>query len=586
MTTTICDLPAEGTPAEGTPGGGTESPFAALGLPAWLIRSVSAAGFTAPTDIQAQAIPALLAGRDVVGVARTGTGKTAAFGLPLLTQIDPQNPATQALVLTPTRELALQVARALSDFAASAEASIRVAAIYGGAPYSVQKRDLAAGAQVVVGTPGRVIDHLEQGTLRLDQLAYLVLDEADEMLRMGFAEDVDRILATDTPARQTALFSATWPPAIERTAQAHLSNPVELRLGQSRPTVAATEQRYAVVPQRHKLGALARLLQVHDAAGIVFVRTRAAVEEVVQGLAERGVPATGISGEVSQAERERIVKRLRAGGIDWLVATDVAARGLDVDRIGLVINFDLPREPESYVHRIGRTGRAGRTGQAITLVAPHEQRKLGRIERHIHAKLERLEVPSPRDVTAHRAAAVAVAASGRLTLGRLDACREALTEALADSGHDPLDFAAAILAVAVGDSGIPARSEAETDSKGHFDRPRGGERNDRRRSDHEGGYWGGGRDTASPSRRPRQGAHQSKRYWIGVGHRHGVRPGGIVGAITGESGLRGGDLGRIDMFANYSLVEIMADLSKDTIQRLSRARLGGQALRLRPDRPK
>src|SRR3712207_3017418 len=407
--------------------------FPGLGLPAALERAVADLGFTVPSAIQAEAIPALLSGRDITGVAQTGTGKTAAFGLPLLAALDPDVHQVQALVLTPTRELAMQVAEAIETFAKHLH-GVEVVAVYGGSPFLPQQRALARGAQVVVGTPGRVIDHLERRTLRLDDINFLVLDEADEMLRMGFAEDVEKIFGAAPVERQVALFSATMPPAIRRVASQHLRNPVEVATSRQSSTVTGVKQTYAVVPYRHKAGALARVLAVSDAdAAIVFVRTRGAAEEVGSALVERGISAAYISGDVAQGEREKIVDRLRTGALDVLVATDVAARGLDDERIGLDVKFDAPGEPETYVHRIGRTGRAGRTGEALTFVTPAEQHRLRQIERTTRTPLEEIRIPSPADVSSHRIAKLLAKVPARVEAGRLELYREAVAVTLAQN---------------------------------------------------------------------------------------------------------------------------------------------------------
>ncbi|MDR1450087.1 MAG: DEAD/DEAH box helicase [Propionibacteriaceae bacterium] len=576
--------------------------FADLGLPDHLLEAVTGLGFKSPTDIQAAAIPELLAGHDIVCVAQTGTGKTAAFGLPLLAAVDPALPEPQALVLAPTRELAIQVAAAIKDFAQTSP-GLRVATIYGGASYGPQKHDLAAGAQVVVGTPGRVIDHLDQGTLTLDSLRFLVLDEGDEMLRMGFAEEVDAILSQAPADRLTALFSATWPPAIRATAARHLRAPRHISVTRPATVAVNVDQRYTVVPHRHKVGVLARILAASQAeAAIVFVRTRAEAEEVSQALAARGLDAAGISGEVAQRERERIVDRLRRGRLGVLVATDVAARGLDVDRIGLVVNFDLPRQAEDYVHRIGRTGRAGRAGLALTFVTPAERGRLRAIERALHCKIVEQPAPTVQDVAEQRYAALLGRALDRVAAGQLGAARRAVTQAVED-GTDPLSLAAALAARALHDDGNQdgaAAEEADLDAAlaELRDRNRG---SDRAQPDGSGRDWAA---TGQPRRRKgdrwnradrptgcqRRGSNPSRagrggprRYWIGVGRGHGASPGAIVGAITGQGELNGGDLGRIDMFQHFSLIEIGSDLSRDTMRRLAGAKVAGRKLRIRPN---
>ncbi len=434
--------------------------FADIPLPEALRRAVEDLGFAEPTAIQADAIPALLAGRDLVGVAQTGTGKTAAFGLPLLARIDPAIGAVQAIVLTPTRELALQVSEALSSFARHLD-GVSVVAVYGGAPYLPQQRALARGAQVVVGTPGRVIDHLERRTLVLDRVAMLVLDEADEMLQMGFAEDVDKIVESIPGRRQVALFSATMPAGIRRVADQHLVNPVRVSVTRPTATVDTVRQTYAVVPHRHKVGALVRVLATSDADGaIVFVRTRQDAERVGSELVARGLQAAYLSGDVAQGEREKIVDRLRSGALRVLVATDVAARGLDVERIGLVVNLDLPRGAEPYVHRIGRTGRAGRAGEAMTFITPPEQSKLTQIERTTRQPIERVEVPTPAQVSAHRVAALLARADERAAIGRLEVERSAVAEYLAAHPDvDVTELLAVVTALAIGDDGPAARAE-------------------------------------------------------------------------------------------------------------------------------
>ncbi|MDM8085363.1 DEAD/DEAH box helicase [Cellulomonas cellasea] len=550
--------------------------FAELGLPEPLARAVADLGFEIPSAIQAEAIPALLAGRDITGVAQTGTGKTAAFGLPLLAAVDPELREVQALVLTPTRELAMQVAEAIETFAKHLP-GIEVIAVYGGSPFLPQQRALARGAQIVVGTPGRVIDHLERRTLRPDNVRFLVLDEADEMLRMGFAEDVDKIFNTTPTDRQVALFSATMPPAIRRVAGQHLNNPVEVAVSRQSSTVTSVNQTYAVVPYRHKAGALARVLAVSDAdAAIVFVRTRGAAEEVGSALIERGISAAYISGDVAQGEREKIVERLRSGALNVLVATDVAARGLDVDRIGLVVNFDAPSEPEAYVHRIGRTGRAGRSGEALTFVTPSEQHRLRAIERTTRQKLEEISIPSPADVSAHRVQKLLRDVATRAEAGRLDLYRTAVTAYLAENPSvDPIELASVVAALAVGDTGPAPRPTHGDDLDDALSRAHLSDRGDRNE-----------RSARPSSDGPRRATHRTEgglRYRIAVGHTHGAQAGAIVGALTNEGGLTGKDLGKIDIFPSFSLVEIPAGLSPEAFDRIGRARVAGRPLRIRVD---
>ncbi|WP_433995155.1 DEAD/DEAH box helicase [Cellulomonas hominis] len=550
--------------------------FADLDLPAPLREAVLGLGFTTPTAIQAEAIPALLAGRDITGVAQTGTGKTAAFGLPLLAAVDPELREVQAIVLAPTRELAMQVAEALESFA-SRMPGLEVVPVYGGSPYLPQQRAIRGGAQVIVGTPGRIIDHLDRGSLKLDSVRFLALDEADEMLRMGFVDDVDRIASATPAGKQVALFSATMPPAIRRVAAQHLVDPVEITVSRQSSTVTSVKQTYAVVPFRHKAGALARVLAVSDAdAAIVFVRTRSAAEDVAVSLVERGVAAAYISGDVAQGDREKIVERVRSGAINVLVATDVAARGLDIDRIGLVVNFDVPGEPEAYVHRIGRTGRAGRTGEALTFVTPNEQGKLRAIERTTRQQLEQIQIPSPADVSAHRVTQLLGRVPARSALGRLDLYRTAAAEFLAAHPEvDTAELVAVLAALAVGDEG-PAPRPTEGDdlddalSRAHLTPERGGAPR--------------GRDAAGDGRRSAaRTSGTGPRYRLAVGQQHGAQPGAIVGALTNEGGLTGKDLGKIDIFSTFSLVEIPGGLSTEAFDRIGRARVAGRPLRIRVD---
>ncbi|MCT1999459.1 DEAD/DEAH box helicase, partial [Brachybacterium muris] len=564
------DATVEAAPADSAP---AETSFDDLGLSAPLRRAVADLGFERPSPIQVQTIPALLSGRDVIGVAQTGTGKTAAFGLPLLSAMDPAQKSVQAIVLTPTRELAMQVADAITSFATAID-GLDVVAVYGGSPYGPQEKALRRGVQVVVGTPGRVMDHMRRNTLRLDGVRFAVLDEADEMLRMGFAEDVEEILSHSPATRQVALFSATMPPAIQRVASEHMNDPVRVSVSPQSSTVKSVHQSYAVVPFRHRTGALARVLATTDAeAAIVFVRTRAAAEEVGSELVARGLVASSISGDVPQKEREKIVERLRDGSLKVLVATDVAARGLDVDKIGLVVNFDVPREPEAYVHRIGRTGRAGRTGQAITFIGTHERRNLRAIEKATRQTLEEAHVPSPRDVSKHRLRSLLGKAPERLERGRLDLYRELIAEFLAEKEMEPTDLAVALAAMGVGDDG-PGTVTEEEEFTGATLTGRDNDRGDRRGRDRH-------RDGESrPAPRTEAGYTA---YRIGVGHTHGARPPGIVGAITGEGNVNGKDVGKISIFGNFSLVEIRGGLTGEQLSAIGSARVGGRELRIAED---
>nr|NLD39815.1 DEAD/DEAH box helicase [Actinomycetales bacterium] len=530
-------------------------------------------GYEIPTDIQRSAIPALIEKRDVVGIAQTGTGKTAAFGLPILTHVDPEERYVQALVLTPTRELAIQVADAIATFARYQRTE--VIAVYGGSSYLPQLRALKHGAQVVVGTPGRVMDLIERGALNLSQLRIFVLDEADEMLTMGFAEDVDTIASSVPDERITALFSATMPPAIARVAAEHLTEPLRIEVTPAASTVSNIEQTYAVVPFRFKEEALIRVLATwREEAAIVFVRTRSTADEVGMSLAAAGLRAAAISGDVAQGEREKIVERLRRGALDVLVATDVAARGLDVERIGLVVNFDVPREPEAYVHRIGRTGRAGRSGKALTFFTPKEFDRLRRIERTTGATVAEVQIPTPEDVTRHRIGlALRALPSGDLST---------FETAVQESGMEPLHVAAALLAriTDVGPAGPITqgrlRREESVDDRGNFlqaffeGQGRGMDSRPRRSRDEDGGAPRSEGKGPRAGRAPRAG--YPYRYRVEVGHRDGVNPGGIVGALTGDGRMDGQDIGRIDILPSFSIVELANEPSDDQMHRLQNTR--------------
>lgn len=539
--------------------------FADLGLDAAVLKALKDVGYETPSAIQAATIPVLLQGRDVVGLAQTGTGKTAAFALPVLSQMETGHKNPQALVLAPTRELALQVCEAFEKYAAHIK-GVSVLPVYGGQGYGQQLSALRRGVDVIVGTPGRIMDHLDKGTLDLSELKFLVLDEADEMLKMGFAEDVETILADTPSTKQVALFSATMPAQIRRISAQYLNDPEEITVKTKTTTSANITQRYLVVSYQQKIDALTRILEVENFEGmIVFTRTKNETETVAEKLRARGYTAAAINGDIAQVQRERTVNQLKSGKLDILVATDVAARGLDVERISHVVNYDLPIDTESYVHRIGRTGRAGRTGDAISFVTPRERRMLTAIEKATRQPLTEMSLPSVDDVNATR-------------LTRFD---DAITAALEDTAaiatfrdvvahyvehHDvpEADVAAALAVVAQGDT--PLLLEEETIPQLRFDRDRdrpardGADRGDRRS--------GGGRFAT---------------YRIAVGRRQRVEPRQIVGALANEGGLRRNDFGAIQIRQDFSLVELPADLSNDTINRLADTRISGQLIELRLD---
>jgi ATP-dependent RNA helicase DeaD len=552
----------------------TESPspgtFAELGLDGGVLKALRDVGYETPSAIQAATIPPLLEGRDVIGMAQTGTGKTAAFALPILARLDTDASTPQALVLAPTRELALQVCEAFERYAAHLR-GVHVLPIYGGQGYGTQLSALRRGVQVVVGTPGRIMDHLDKGTLDLSDLKFLVLDEADEMLKMGFAEDVETILASTPDDKQVALFSATMPSQIRRISQQYLREPEEITVQSKTATSANITQRYLVVSYPQKVDALTRILEVENFDGmIVFVRTKNETETLAERLRARGYTAAAISGDVAQAQRERTVNQLKSGKLDILVATDVAARGLDVERISHVVNFDLPIDTESYVHRIGRTGRAGRSGEAISFVTPRERRLLTNIEKATRQPLTQMSLPSADDVNATRLTRFDDAITAALEqTGRIDRFRDIIAHYVEHHDVPEADVAAALAVVAQGET--PLLLDPEEDRAESFAPERG--RRDDRRDDGE-----------RPERRRRPDHSNFVTYRLAVGKRQRVEPRQIVGALANEGGLRREDFGRIDIRPDFSLVQLPAHIPDDALNRLSGTRIGGKMIEMRVDR--
>lgn len=531
--------------------------FADLQIHPKVLQAVDDVGYESPSAIQAATIPALMAGSDVVGLAQTGTGKTAAFAVPILSKIDTTSRATQALVLAPTRELALQVAEAFSRYGAHLP-QINVLPIYGGSSYGVQLAGLKRGAHVVVGTPGRVIDHLERGTLDLSRVDYLVLDEADEMLQMGFAEDVERILSETPEYKQVALFSATMPAAIRKLTAKYLHEPLEVTVETKTTTAENISQRYIQVAGPRKMDALTRVLEVEPfEAMIVFVRTKQATEEVAERLRARGFSASAINGDIPQAQRERTITALRDGGVDILVATDVAARGLDVDRISHVLNYDIPNDTESYIHRIGRTGRAGRSGSAMLFVSPRERHLLKSIEKATRQKLTEAQLPTVEDVNAQRVARFADSITDTLGSPEIELFRSLVEDYEREHDVPMADIAAALaLQSRDGEAFLMPPEPPPERSKERRDRP------------------------TKPTRKPRDGFAT---YRIAVGKRHKIGPGAIVGAIANEGGLHRSDFGHISIGPDSSLVELPAKLPRATLKALERTRISGVLINLRPE---
>jgi ATP-dependent RNA helicase DeaD len=555
-----------------------EITFADLGLSDAVLKAVKDIGYEVPSAIQAATIPTLLEGRDVVGLAQTGTGKTAAFALPILSRMESGSKLPQALVLSPTRELALQVCEAFEQYASHMR-NVHVLPVYGGQGYGVQLSALRRGVDVVVGTPGRIMDHLAKGTLDLSELKYLVLDEADEMLNMGFAEDVETILADTPDTKQVALFSATMPAQIRRISKQYLNDPAEITVKAKTTTSANTTQRYLVVSYSQKVDALTRILEVEAFEGmIIFVRTKSETEAVAEKLRARGYAAAAISGDVAQAQRERTVNQLKAGKLDILVATDVAARGLDVDRITHVVNYDIPVDTESYVHRIGRTGRAGRSGAAISFVTPRERRLLTSIERATRQPLTEMRLPTAEDVNTTRLARFDDAITSALEQqSRIEAFRDIIGHYVEHHDVPESDVAAALAVVAQGDTPLLL------DPNERPARPPRQDRDDRGRDRDDRGRDGDRGDRGDRSERRRSSGSFAP-YRIEVGRRHRVEPRQIVGALANEGGLRRDDFGAIQIRPDFSIVELPADLSRDVLDRLRDTRISGQLIDIRPDR--
>jgi ATP-dependent RNA helicase DeaD len=551
-------------------------PFADLGLSDAVLRAVKTIGYESASPIQAATIPALLEGADILGQAQTGTGKTAAFALPILSKIDLKNRAPQALVLVPTRELAIQVSEAFQKYASGMN-GFHVLPIYGGQSYVPQLNALKRGPQVIVGTPGRIIDHLERGTLQLDTIRTLVLDEADEMLAMGFADAMEAILSQTPAEKQVALFSATMAPNIRRIAQRHLKNPREVVIKGKTGTASNIKQTYWMVSGLHKLDALTRIVEVAEFdAMLVFVRTKQSTVELAEKLQARGFAAVALNGDIQQNMREKTIAQLKAGKFDILVATDVAARGLDVERVTHVVNFDVPYDTESYVHRIGRTGRAGRSGEAILFIAPRERNLLRLIERATRQTIEPLSLPSVDDVNSRRLAKFKARIGEALAGTPTDFYRKAVQEVALETGADLLSVAAAIASMVEG--GAPVQSSwKEGATQVPAERPERPDRAERaqRREEvaadlpavAEGGY-------------AFEDDGQQITYRLAVGNRHGAQPGSIVGAIANEAKLHGSQINGVDIRADYTLVRLPANLPAAVLARLSKVRIRGQELSL------
>ncbi|HEY1044705.1 MAG TPA: DEAD/DEAH box helicase [Telluria sp.] len=554
--------------------------FSDLQLSAPILKALKDVGYEVPSPIQAQTIPLLLEHRDVLGQAQTGTGKTAAFALPILSRIDIRQHAPQALVLAPTRELAIQVAEAFQAYAAHIP-KFHVLPIYGGQAYGTQLSALRRGVHVVVGTPGRVIDHIEKGSLDLSQIKYLVLDEADEMLRMGFIEDVETILQRTPESRQTALFSATMPAPIKRIAKTYLNEPAEITVAAKTGTAENIRQRFWMVSGMQKLEALTRILEAEPFDGmIIFARTKLGTEELATKLQARGFAAAAINGDLAQAQRERTIGQLKDGKIDILVATDVAARGLDVERISHVVNYDVPSDPESYTHRIGRTGRAGRSGEAILFITPREQGLLKAIERATRQPVSPMVLPTVKAINEVRMAKFKDQITATLAEGGLDVFRGIIEDYEREQNVPAIEIAAALAKLSRGGEPLllekPDRSAKaapafeERAPRAFEERPQRPQRE-----------WEESAPRMRKERIEREPEPGMATWRIEVGHQHGVKPGNIVGAIANEGGVDARKIGRIEIYDDFSTLDMPSDLAPDVVQLLTGVRVAGQMLRIR-----
>jgi len=556
----------------------TATSFNELKLSAPLMKVLEKVGYENPSPIQAQAIPLIMEGHDVLGQAQTGTGKTAAFALPILSQMDLNAKGVQVLVLAPTRELAIQVAEAFQTYAAEMK-GFHVLPLYGGQPYTAQIRSLKRGVQVVVGTPGRVMDHMRRGTLDLSHLKTLVLDEADEMLRMGFIDDVEWILEQTPAKRQIALFSATMPSQIKRIANSHLNDPQHVTVKVKTSTAETIRQRYQVVSGGQKLDALTRILEAEEfGAIIIFVRTKLATVDLADKLSARGYAVAPLSGDVVQKQRERTIEQLKKGDLDIVVATDVAARGIDVERVSHVINYDIPHDTESYVHRIGRTGRAGRSGDAILFVAPRERRMLASIERATKQKIEVMELPTTQAINEKRVAAFKQRISETLESDDLSFFANMLTEYCAEHDVQAVQVAAALAQQMQG-----AQPFLLTHKE--FSTPRERAPREREPRNRDRDFEDRARAPRGEKKLPRSVDAKAteegmERYRVEVGHDHQVKPGNIVGAIANEAGIDAKHIGRIDIYDDFSLIDLPEGMPKDVFNDLKNCWVAGQKMNL------
>jgi ATP-dependent RNA helicase DeaD len=541
----------------------TAASFDELGLSTAVLESLAAVGYESPSPIQAATIPVLLAGHDMLGQAQTGTGKTAAFALPLLSRIKVRAGPPQVIVLVPTRELAIQVAEAFQRYASKIK-GFHVLPIYGGQSYTPQLMSLKRGAHVVVGTPGRVMDHIKRGTLDLSGVTCLVLDEADEMLQMGFVDDIEWILEQTPATRQVALFSATLPSPIRRIAQKHLREPVEVTITSKTSTATNIRQRYWIVSGVHKLDALTRILEAEPFDGmLVFTRTKQSTVELAERLEARGFAVAALNGDMQQKDRERTVARIKGGQLDILVATDVAARGLDVERISHVVNYDVPYDTESYVHRIGRTGRAGRNGEAILFITPRERNMLRYIERATRSPLEPMDLPTVADVNEQRVARFRQRITEAIAAGQGEPFRSLIEEFEREHDVPAIEIAAALASLLQGGSPLLLKDKAGAAAADHRDS-------------------GSDPAPARQSTQARLAEEDTETFRIEVGYVHGVKPGNIVGAIANVAGLEGRQIGHVDIREDHTFVGLPKGMPGPIMVELAKTRVAGQMLRISP----
>jgi ATP-dependent RNA helicase DeaD len=560
--------------------------FNELNLPEPILKTLVELGYETPSPIQAASIPIIQEGRDLLGQAQTGTGKTAAFALPLLANIDPNKKHPQLLVLAPTRELAIQVAEAFQTYSRYMKCS--VLPIYGGQSYDNQLRQLKRGTQIIVGTPGRVMDHIRRRTLVLDQLQALVLDEADEMLRMGFIDDVEWILEHTPAQRQIALFSATMPKEIKKVANKYLNDPKHIKIETKTSTATTIRQRFSIVNRNQKLDAFTRILEVEDFDGvIVFVRTKIATIELAEKLSARGHSCAALNGDIPQNQRENIVDKLKRGTLDILVATDVVARGLDVKRISHVINYDIPLDTESYVHRIGRTGRAGRSGEAILFVTSRERHLLRAIERDTKSVVEPMDVPSASDVNQKRAETFKKRINETIEHKDLAMYHDIISQSIQENDHPIEAVAAALAYIAQGKQPLFVSEQSYPKETEFFrDNPRGDRKNSRgdRKRGERGNDRNSRRDNSESPRRKRKEHNDvnMNKYRIEIGREDGVKPGNIVGAIANEADMDSKFIGSIKISDNHSTVDLPKDMPKAVFKKLQKAYICGKQTNMKP----